>query len=313
MPKRLTNEEFIERVKQVHGDKYLLDKLVYRGVKNHVTLTCRLHGDFSNRADCILEGQGCPICRGTARHTTEQFIEKARKIHGDKYDYSKVNYWQAFDNVTIICPIHGEFSQQATAHLRGHGCPKCAEIVKALKKRKTNEEYIAEAKAVHGDKYDYSVTNYVTARKKVDIRCKEHGIFSIMPRSHLGGIGCPICSESHLETEIRVFLENNSIEFERQKRFDWLINKVKMSLDFYLPKYNIGIECQGVQHFNSFEYFGGDKVHEGIVYRDKLKKSLCDENGVELIYFTHQEINDEEYLGKLFKDTNELKKYLKKQ
>ena len=187
------------------------------------------------------------------------------------------------------------------------GCPKCALKIRA---RKKNEDYIKECQEVHGNEYDYSCTDYKTSRDKVNIRCRTHGIFSIMPRSHLLGVGCPKCSSSHLEKEVRVNFENNGIEFEEEKRFDWLKHILKLPLDFYLPKYNLSIECQGIQHFNSFEYFGGEKVHDGIIFRDKLKKKLCDERGIELVYFTHEKV-EEPYLGKVFTDINDLLEYIR--
>lgn len=84
-----------------------------------------------------------------------------------------------------------------------------------------------------------------------------------------------------MERQLRQQLINDDIEFEEQKKFEWLGN---LSLDFYLPKYNIAIECQGIQHFKPVEYFGGKIAYEEQVKRDKRKKKLCIENNIELRY-----------------------------
>ena len=123
------------------------------------------------------------------KKTKEEFIAKAKLVHGDKYDYSKVEYVGALTKVCIICPKHGEFCQEANSHLRGQGCPKC----KSKKQTCTTDEFIAKAKKIHGDKYDYSKVNYVNNYTKVCIICHEHGEFWQTPGAHLRGQGCPKC------------------------------------------------------------------------------------------------------------------------
>ena len=81
-----------------------------------------------------------------AKLTTEEFIKKARTVHGDKYDYSQTIYSWKFDNVRIICPEHGEFLQAPRYHLRGSGCPKCGRIRSDLLRRKTNQKFVEQAK-----------------------------------------------------------------------------------------------------------------------------------------------------------------------
>jgi len=125
--------------------------------------------------------------------TTEQFIEEAVSIHGDRYDYSLVDYRSAQRYVDIICPIHGVFQQYPDNHIVGQGCPKCGYIVAGKKTRSNTKEFIIKADKVHKGKYDYSKVNYVRAIDKVDIICKEHGIFKQSPNKHLDGNGCPKC------------------------------------------------------------------------------------------------------------------------
>lgn len=123
------------------------------------------------------------------RITTEIFIDRARKIHGDFFDYSEVNYKNAYSSITVICPVHGPFQQRAGAHLRGQGCFKCAVDAKSL----TTEKFIKKAREVHGNKYDYSKVNYKNNHAKVPIICPVHGPFQQYPINHLRGHGCKSC------------------------------------------------------------------------------------------------------------------------
>ena len=121
----------------------------------------------------------------------------------------------------------------------------------------STEEFIKRAREVHGDKYDYSKVEYVNSRTKICIICPKHGEFWQLPTGHLDGYGCPFCNERNLEKETREFLTKQNINFEFQKHFDWL---GRQSLDFYLPDYNIAIECQGSQHFEPNEFFWWRKI-----------------------------------------------------
>lgn len=129
------------------------------------------------------------------KKTTEQFIEDARKVHGNKYDYSKVEYKSNKIKVCIICPKHGEFWQTPSNHLTGYGCKKCGTEKASSKQRNTIINFTKKAKQVHGDKYDYSKVNYVNNHTKICIICPEHGEFEQTPSGHLCGNGCPKCAE----------------------------------------------------------------------------------------------------------------------
>ena len=209
MSKKLTQEEFLERVKEVHCDTYRYDKTVVKGSKIPVTITCPIHGDFEQRPGDHLRGCGCPLCgieksRKAKRNTTEEFIEKAKKVHGNKYDYSKVEYIDKLTPVIIICPKHGEFTQTPDTHLNGSGCQKCGmEKSKktAVSQKLTTEKFIEKARKIHGNKYDYSKVEYVNSHTPVKIICKIHGEFEQTPTNHLCGKGCPICSGKNMTTE----------------------------------------------------------------------------------------------------------------
>ena len=212
------------------------------------------------------------------RLTNDEWISRARIVHGDKYDYSKVEYTNNKTKVCIICPIHGEFWQRAKDHIEGRGCDKCGGTYTI-----TKNEFIQKSVLKHGYKYDYSKVKYNGYNSKVCIVCPKHGEFWQTPHSHSCGCGCPTCIESHLERDVRRYLADNGIKYEVFKHFEWL---GKQHLDFYLPEYKIGIECQGIQHFKPVEYFGGEKRFIYQIDNDVKKKKLCEKNNIKIIYLT---------------------------
>ena len=196
MGKKLTTADFIKKAREVHGDKYDYSKVNYVNAHTKVCIICPEHGEFWQTPNSHLSGNGCPKCSGNSKSNTFEFINKAREVHGKKYDYSKVKYVNSQTKVRIICPKHGEFLQTPNMHLMGIGCPKCAGSAKL-----NTNEFIKKAREIHGNKYNYSKVNYVNSYTKVCIICPEHGEFWQVPNSHLKGIGCPNCGiESRKET-----------------------------------------------------------------------------------------------------------------
>ena len=289
MPKRKTTQEFNTELKELFPNLELIGE--YNGDKNYLTVKCTIHDYvFKSKPVWLRHGHGCQKCyddrRGNAlRRSLEDVIADARKTHGNKYDYSKItDYKNGHTKVSIICPIHGEFEMTMNHHINGQGCPRCAG------KYKTTEEVIKEFIKVHGDEYDYSKVEYKGRTVPVCIICPKHGEFLQTPDNHLEGKGCPKCNSSKLEKKIRKFLLDNKVEHSEQTRFDWL---GKQSLDFFLPQYNIAIECQGEQHFKDFS--GTLKFRTTIDDRIRLditKKELCDEHNIKLLYVMQKRWKD---------------------
>lgn len=307
-----TTEQFIEEACKVHGDKYDYSKVIYNGNKKPITIICPKHGPWITKPLSHLQGQGCRKCYeerigDRSRLTTEEFIKRSHEKHGDKYDYSKVVYQRGEDQVCIKCPEHGEFWQRADKHMQGHGCPKCAEIINGINKRLTTEKFIEKARNVHGNRYDYSKSLYKTTDDYVTIICSKHGEFEQVAGVHLQGNGCPKCNRSRLEETVENVLLENGIVFETQKRFNWLGFQ---SLDFYLPDYNIAIECQGEQHFSLVELFGGDDGFKTRITLDIKKNKHCLNNGVKILYVvgddTLLDINNDMYQG-IYNNDNVIK------
>lgn len=277
---RITQEVFLERAPKIHENKYDYSKVQFENLDEFVKIICPVHGEYLQRAKVHIRGYGCPMCGGSKKLTTEEFAEKANKVHENKYDYSKSKYVNTSTKVCIICPEHGEFWQIPNNHLLGTGCPKCAGKYNDL------EFFIERARKVHGDKYDYSKAEYIATNEKVCIICPEHGEFWQTPSGHMNGQGCPSCNQKHLERDVMLFLKRHKIKFEVQKSFPWLRYVRPLHLDFFLPEYSVAIECQGGQHFKAVEFYGGEEMFNNTVERDTIKKKLCEEHGIQMLYYS---------------------------
>jgi len=135
MPKKLTQTDFIKRVKGCHGNNLSFDQTVYKNNRSDVLVECNIHGVFNINARSLLQGKGCKKCNlrwqdyvHRRRMTTEEFIKKSLDKHEGFYSYEKSNYVNSRTKLTITCPIHGDFEQQAGGHLEGYGCQKCADL-----------------------------------------------------------------------------------------------------------------------------------------------------------------------------------------
>lgn len=194
---RLPLKDFIDRAGEIHGAKYDYSRVTYDNLNQKVTIKCPLHGWFDQKAAHHLCGHGCEKCgitkRGISRRAAaEDIIERFKKIHGNKYDYSKVDYQTYHEPVTIICPItgHGEFRQGPVVHLMGHGCQKCGGNPPL-----TQFEFLRKAHEIHGSRYDYSRVEVDGVDQPVEIICGKHESFWQTPYSHLKGANCNRCSD----------------------------------------------------------------------------------------------------------------------
>jgi len=191
-----SKENFIIRAQKIHGDKYqYLGE--YKGLKNNIEILCPEHGSFIKKASSHLNGVGCPQCKkivGSHRKlNTSEFIVRAKKIHGDLYNYSKTEYIGSQKKVKIICPEHGEFEQTPNMHLRGQRCPRCSLNSRINKRKLTKLDFLKKAYEIHG-RYQYNLENYISRKSKIKIICPDHGSFIQDANNHLAGSGCPKCA-----------------------------------------------------------------------------------------------------------------------
>lgn len=287
MGAKLTEKEFIDRAKQIHGDKYDYSELEFTKISGKGKIICKEHGPFYQvLVDHTFSAHGCPVCAGSKKHTVESFSEKGKKIHGDKYDYSKVEYKNNKIAVTLICKTcEAEFKIRPDAHINGKGCSKCGYIKAAKSRQITKEKYVNQCKIYHGDKYEYDKLIYDGMSKKGIITCKIHGDFKQSLANHISGAGCPKCKTSKGEDTIHKFLNNNNIKYEIEKVFDDCRNPITNNLlffDFYLPKYNLIIEYDGMQHYVINDFYGGEEKYIEQKYRDYIKSKYCIQKGISL-------------------------------
>lgn len=243
------------------------------------------------------------------RLTQEIFEERSNKIHNHKYDYSISKYKSQREPINIICPVHGVFEQTPKNHMRGQGCPKCGAEYAKIWRKNNWQHFIEESRKRFGDCYDYpGIENeYENSHSKITLKCKICGNeFPKIACDHLtspnGGCSHYEKTISKLEDEIKEFLESKNITYIRQKKFEWL---GQLEIDFFLPEYNIAIECQGRQHFEVVEWFGGYDEFCKTIERDNIKKKLCNENSIRLLYYSNLGI---EYPYEVFENKEELLK-----
>ena len=310
MPRLKTQEEIIQEFREVHNDKYDYSLVEYKNDSTSIDIICPIHGVFPQTPNSHKHSHGCPYCAGNIKNTKEDFIAKARAVHGNKYDYSKVSYINNSRKVCIICHEkddegieHGEFWIEPGSHKRGRGCPSCDG-----NKKLTKKEFIRKSKLKHGNAYDYSLVSNINNNKTiVRIKCNKCGhVFEQIANNHLNGHGCPYCKSSHLEEQTRLLLERHNIKYNYQQTFDWLKSSKKwpMFLDFYLPEYNIAIECQGIQHYMSEGngYFTTEGI-KSTQQNDVLKHTLCKEHGIPIYYVSYND-NVEDKLNVILTEIN---------
>jgi Zn finger protein HypA/HybF involved in hydrogenase expression len=235
---KLTKEQFIEKSNIIHGNKYCYSKVNYTLSNKKVLIMCDEHGDFHQEANSHLRGSGCPSCSGKSKLSNDIFIERSNLIHNNKYDYSLVEYKNAFSKVIIICRYHGEFKQTPNNHLNNHGCPLCGINESNNKNSNDVQDFILNSKKKHGSKYDYSLVKYKNRKTNVIIICKIHGEFKKIPYNHVNGQGCPKCSKYNYKlkkTKTRDEFISDAIRVHGDEYYDYSLveytgtdNKVKI-------------------------------------------------------------------------------------
>ncbi|OFX38698.1 MAG: hypothetical protein A2X08_13065, partial [Bacteroidetes bacterium GWA2_32_17] len=234
---------------------------------------------------------GCIACSGLKKSTTEEFIKRAREIHGNRYNYDKVKYINNITKVIISCPVHGDFEQVPKSHLKKKGCDSCGGSAKL-----STEEFIKRARKIHGDNYNYDKVEYISTKEKVIITCPYHGDFEQCPENHIGlAQKCPRCRISKGENRVESFLKNRQIKYKVQYFFKDCRDRRKLSFDFAIfinDKVGL-IEYQGIQHYEQIG-FGGDttnSVFEKSIRRDLVKADYAKTKEIPLLLISYTEFD----------------------
>lgn len=282
--KQGTKESFIEKAKEIHGNKYDYSLVEYKDNKTKVKIICPKHGLFYKSPNEHISGKaGCPICsqekQNEIKHSifkksSEDFIKEAKQIHGDKYDYSLVKYYNTHTKVKIICPEHGAFEQTPHHHLEGSECPICGKLKRAISRLNTWEDVLKKIKKAHGDRYDYSKSVYKGVNNKIEIICSKHGSFWMTPVNHWNGQDCPKCmlgaNTSKQEKGLGGFISSLGVKWIKTRE---ILNGKE--LDIYIPDLKIAIEYDGVYWHNNIN--------------NSYKFEECRKQGIRLIQITEWE------------------------
>jgi hypothetical protein len=295
-----TKDIFITRSNKIYNNLYNYDFVDFVNIKTKIKIMCKEHGEFIQYPFNHLKGDGCIYCqiqqmkknkpRNSRKEkinktTTNDFIIKANNIHGNKYDYCKVNYKNSNTKIIIICKEHGEFTQTPSSHLTGRGCCNCGIITNSNKNRYTTDEFIKKAIIKHGNKYDYSKVNYKGIDIKITIICKEHGEFQQSPHTHLDGKECNKCYRKFSKEQIK-WLDFMSIYYSisiqhAMNSLEYCIPNTKYKADGYCEETNTIYEYHGdLWHGNPKKFKKDDVSYFGVKYGELYNNTIKRENEI---------------------------------
>lgn len=299
--KAITNtkniEYFVNNAREIHGDKYNYDNFEYINATTKSKIFCnKCKQIFLQDAHShVGKSAGCPACgyeamRKARTLTLNNFVEKAKKVHGDKYDYDSVIYTNSQDYIEIGCrSCKIFFYQKGNAHLMGQGCKQCSRS-KMGNKRLSNDEFISRCIEIHKEKYDYSDTIYTIGAEKIKINCRRcNTTFMQTAWEHAAGNGCPRCNFSKGEIQIENYLLRNKIDFKTQYKFADCKYIRLLLFDFYIERYNLIIEFDGNLHFQPLAHFGGEEALKIRQIRDNIKNEYCINNGINMLRIKYDE------------------------
>jgi hypothetical protein len=278
--KKLNSSDFIEKFRKVHGDRYDYSAFQYLDSNTKVKIICKNHGPYetlpyNHFTHHCYECSKITVLRKNS-NSKEKFIIKARKIHGEKYDYSMVVKPLDRNKIKIICKIHGQFSLSAGHHLAGRGCKKCTrENIRFL----AMNEFIKKANIIHNNKYSYERINYKGDDKKLFVTCLDHGDFYIQGRNHLKGRGCSTCKVTKASFKEIAWLDSMGIKreyFQKQIKF----NDKYFLVDAYDPDTNTIYEFYGDYWHGNPKKYKADEINgkKNVTFGECYNKTIEIEN-----------------------------------
>ena len=308
--KKITQNDFLQTVREKHGEKWDLSTVQYRNKHQILGLSCPdCNESFNTTPEKLMDGLGCPRCEGRIKDL-RYYVEEAKKVHGDEYNYSECylshNKSGAIMLNNIRCKHHGLYSTRADVHIQQKcKCPKCNVPPDKLSPEQRRDAYIRRAIERHGEgHFDYSQVDYHRKRDKVKIRCIIHDYWFYQSleehtkKRSMGG--CPLCSETTGEREVRLHLQKKHIDFTAQVEIENIrpkeLPRQYLRVDFYINKYRLFIEYNGEQHYRDCGWFkerGGFEMQQ---LRDEVLREYCQKFDFNLLEIKYSDFDN---IGKL--------------
>lgn len=287
---------FKKRVLELTGDKYEVIG-EYTGINKKIKMKHKICGyEYETQPNNFLHGSRCPKCGGTLKKNTEMFKDEIYELVGNEYsllsEYLGNNKKILFKHNTC----GSKFECTPSNFLKGHRCTKCTN-----KYHKNTEDFKKEVYQLVGNEYEI-VGEYINNKTKIKIKHNCGYEYETKPNLFLNGCRCPKCqiSTSKGEDKIENFLTQNNVEYISQKKFNELlgVGNRQLSYDFYLPKYNLLIEYQGIQHEKCFKFFGGKKRLIKQQEHDNRKRNYAKNNNIKLLEIWYYDFDNIEKILK---------------
>ena len=308
--KKITQDDFLQAVREKHGDKWDVSNVQYVSQNQILGLSCPdCKDNFKTTTKKLMDGLGCPRCEGRIKDL-RYFVEEAKKVHGDEYDYSECYLSHSKSGAIVLnnirCKHHGLYSTRADVHIKMKcKCPKCNVPPDRLSPEQRRDAYIRRAIKIHGEgHFDYSQVDYHRKRDKVKIRCVIHNYWfyqSLEEHSKKNKRGgCPLCSETTGEREVRLHLQKKHIDFTAQVEIENIrpkeLPRQYLRVDFYINKYRLFIEYNGEQHYRNCTWFKGRGGFEMQQLRDEVLREYCQKFDFNLLEIKYSDFDN---IGKL--------------
>jgi hypothetical protein len=296
MTRRLTTEDIVERCNKVHNYRYDYSQMgLYKNAHIKMKVICPEHGVWSiNISNHLYNKRGCPDCgddkrsKANSSNTTE-FIAKSKLLHGNLFDYSKVEYILTAQKVEIVCKIHGSFFQRPENHLQGKGCLQCCIDDRATFPIHSLEEFIKKANEIHPNRYNYTNSMFEGLSALINIECPDHGVFTQEASSHLRGSGCWRCAKKGTSKKEEAWLDQYDIPHQ-YRQFKIKVRGKNLKFDGFDPISNVVYEFYGdfwhgnPDVFNPNDINGCNHREYGDLYQETLKRAELIKNaGYKLI------------------------------
>lgn len=301
-----TKENIETYISENIGDHIkIIDFMNAKNAKDEFIVRCEKHDiTYKRYWNIIKNGQFCNECGlEKYKNSRKNSLDDIKSIGINKYDITITSntYINNLEPLSFICNKHKDagvqFRSWANIISTKHSCKICASESIGESSRLTHDEFLQK---IPSDCKVEIIGTYTGAHDKIEVKCKSCGEIFYLRSDHITrGVGCAKCIKSQGENLIESILNNMNIKAMTQYRFKECRHIKPLPFDFYLPNMNICIEYDGIQHYESIDFFGGEDEFSLVKLRDSIKNTYCKDNNIKLIripYFEYDNI--EEILNK---------------